>query len=448
MRTAGAALALLLLHLLLLAPPDAAVTASEADCEGKGFDRTQCTAVGCCEWEDGQCWSAGDSTCGGGASAKGAPSTAGIVLPTYAKGAFRPTWTDGAGNWQACHKTASGFGIIACVTKPAWDNTRAKLDHVVGVLAQLIDNDGDGVADDGDVVKAMVAGRYYLIVPANEDELESTAAGVTPPAGKGQMTGTFEAFPNSCDIPENRGASHTNRSTWAATVGNTPGTTGCDPRRDATSEEVLHLITEAAAAVFPDKWAATASSEAGAAVLAANGNCGWGYQSNYQNPGGASPACAGQYAYDDNTCDLSCVVVEGIYWASVSYVGGLMTDARAQSVMNEWLMTVPDASMASSVPANIANARTLEEASPELYRLVSDTTTAGHKWLPAVMPTGAYVVTSDAATASAGTLPNSNREGLGGDGKDGSSGQTLTSSSAVVVTAMLMATICTGPVRL
>jgi len=53
---------LLLGALLLLA---AVVSASEAACEGKGFDQTQCAAVGCCDWDEGQCWG-GDGDCDGG----------------------------------------------------------------------------------------------------------------------------------------------------------------------------------------------------------------------------------------------------------------------------------------------------------------------------------------------------------------------------------------------
>merc|ERR1712083_1107067 len=30
----------------------------EQACEGKGLSKTQCQAVGCCSWEDGQCFSA------------------------------------------------------------------------------------------------------------------------------------------------------------------------------------------------------------------------------------------------------------------------------------------------------------------------------------------------------------------------------------------------------
>jgi len=36
-------------------------------CEGHGFNPTQCQAVGCCHWDDGQCWSSvGHGPCGSG----------------------------------------------------------------------------------------------------------------------------------------------------------------------------------------------------------------------------------------------------------------------------------------------------------------------------------------------------------------------------------------------
>ena len=45
-------------------------------------------------------------------------------------------------------------------------------------------------------------------------------------------------------------------------------------------------------------------------------------------------------------------MVEGIYWASVSYMGGLYTRQRAASIQNEWLLATPDASMAVEPPGN------------------------------------------------------------------------------------------------
>ena len=205
------------------------------------------------------------------------------------------------------------------------------------------------------------------------------------------MTGLWEAVPNTCDAPGNRGASPTDRSTWSAAIGTT---SGCNTERDATTEEVLHLITEAAVLEYPSTWGKTFSSTAGAAIQAANGDCGWGYSSDFQDP--ASTACSGQYAYDDDTCDLGCIIVEGIYWASISYMGGLYTTGRADSIKHEWLMPTPDDSM-NLLPSGVANARTLQSGSPALYALVSDTTSTGHAWLPAIMPDGNYVGNASSA---------------------------------------------------
>jgi hypothetical protein len=97
-------------------------------------------------------------------------------------------------------------------------------------------------------------------------------------------------------------------------------------------------------------------------------------------------------------------------------------------------MTVPDTSMASSVPSGIANGKTLQQGSPALYALVSDTESAGHALLPAVMPTGSYTVISDAATASSGALPDSSGRTPGAVKRCTSAAQTVGAGSAVMVT--------------
>merc|ERR1712176_1306524 len=105
--------------------------------------------------------------------------------------------------------------------------------------------------------------------------------------------------------------------------------------------------------------------------------------------GGENPKCTGTYAYNDATCTEDCRVIEGIYWASVSWIGGLCTSAYASDSGNEWLMTVPDSSMAA-LPKKYKNAVTLEEGSPDLYKFISDTTSKKHLWLPRIMPNGVY----------------------------------------------------------
>ena len=75
----------------------------------------------------------------------------------------------------------------------------------------------------------------------------------------------------------------------------------------------------------------------------------------------------------------------------MTYIGGLFTDTRARGAESEWLMTVPDTSMASDVDTSRnANARTLQQGSAAMYALVSDTTSSGHAWLPSTMPDGNY----------------------------------------------------------
>ena len=102
------------------------------------------------------------------------------------------------------------------------------------------------------------------------------------------MTGLWEAHPNCCDTPSNRGASNTDRSSWAAAV-DTSGLS-CIADRDATTEEILHLITEAAAAVWPNKWGKDYSSSAGTAIQSTHGDCGNGVTGDFQDPSGGAHA--------------------------------------------------------------------------------------------------------------------------------------------------------------
>uniref|UniRef100_A0A7S0BZH6 Uncharacterized protein n=2 Tax=Proboscia inermis TaxID=420281 RepID=A0A7S0BZH6_9STRA len=84
------------------------------------------------------------------------------------------------------------------------------------------------------------------------------------------------------------------------------------------------------------------------------------------------------------------IVVEGIYWASLSYVGGLYTLDQAGSTKNKWLMVTPEEGM-MVLPESVDNAIFLKKGSPALYDLMSDTTSEVHAWLPAVMIDGTYM---------------------------------------------------------
>lgn len=302
---------------------------------------------------------------------------------------YTPEFADGTGWLSTCYKYTVVFGIPACFTKRAWETSAEKCAHVANVMAQLLDNDEDGAVDDRAVVDEMRKVGSVLWVPATDAESEEASFFSVPWTNRLQMTGLWEATINSCMVPSFRGASQTNRNTWAAVrqvgAGSMSGAS-CDPNRDATFEEMLHLITEAASTVYPEQWGQTSDSEAGAALFQANGNCGFGYSGDYQDPAGTE--CTGTYAYNDDTCDLKCVVVEGIYWAIASYTGALYTDNMASFAQNEWLMVTPDNGM-PLLPANVANAATLQSGSPGMYSLVSGS--ASHQaWVPTRVPDGNY----------------------------------------------------------
>ena len=392
-----------LILLLLIINPTTSETGEQA-CESQSFTKSQCEVVGCCEWDSNSCWSA----VGGGSCGSTSPTfpVDDVKIPTYPIGPYTPTWISGTGIWATCSHITQVFGVTVCLTNKAWNKGRDKVDHIAQVLAQLIDNDADGVADDPNVVKYMAASQMFMFTPYSESDADSASY---PSHQGGQMTGLFEAQLNCCDTPSNRGASDTDRATWIAAIDNTPGETSCNPNRDATVEEVHHLIGEAASRVYPSIWKTDSTSEAGKSILSLNGDCGWGHSNDWKNPGGANSQCTGTYAYDDPTCDEECIIMEGIYWSSISWIGGLYTTSRANMAANEWLMTVPDTGM-TPLPSNDKNSATLQEGAPALYQLISDTTSEGHKWLPSIMPNGAYTVTSDSAVASCGVYPGFSEE--------------------------------------
>eukprot|EP00554_Chaetoceros_debilis_P008905 CAMPEP_0194099254 /NCGR_PEP_ID=MMETSP0150-20130528/483_1 /TAXON_ID=122233 /ORGANISM="Chaetoceros debilis, Strain MM31A-1" /LENGTH=411 /DNA_ID=CAMNT_0038785437 /DNA_START=14 /DNA_END=1245 /DNA_ORIENTATION=+ len=381
--------------------PSAVLGQSGEDaCEDQKFNEEQCLAVGCCEWDDAMCWSAvGTKDCtDGGGGGGGGPLL--VDLEGWVDGKVK--WHTPPSGWGSCGAVTTVYGVAICVSKAAWkknETARTKATHIAQVFYQLIDNDADGVPDDPVHLKHMVDNGYLLWVPLTDKD--SKNSGNWPDeVGVDQMTGIFEAVPGTCDSPANRGADPKDRNTWAAVVENTQG---CDPKRDATTEEIHHLMATAAGELWPDLWEASFKSEAGKAIELTNGNCGWGFKNNWIDP--SSNKCQGQYAYNDKTCDEACIVVEGIYWASVSYIGGLYTKTGTDEAKKEWLMATPNDGM-TIYPKSVINAKTLETGSPALYKLVSTTETeSGHKWLPAIMPDGKYMGKQTAPVVAPVTAP-------------------------------------------
>jgi len=309
-------------------------------------------------------------------------------------GVWKPEWVLGENVLSACGRQVNVFGIAVCVSPKAWRMCQrdqvgqSKCDYVANVLAQFLDNDMDGFPDDSAVAARLHGYGSVMLVSLTEAFHDEFDIDFRKLVRFVQIISLRETIIGSCQVPSNRGATAGNRWDWSKY---TSVPDSCNPRRDAAVEEIFHLITEAASDEFPHLWGRTFASRAGAAVRAANGNCGWGFSKNWSNPGLSQPACRGYFAYKDASCGIDCLVIEGIYWASLSYVGGFYTMELADFAADEWLMTAPDGNM-TVLPPDSPNARTLQAGSPGLYELVKETTAHGHAWLPAVMPNGQYTV--------------------------------------------------------
>lgn len=222
--------------------------------------------------------------------------------PTPAAWGWRPFWTTPPASYQHCGRITDVFGVLLCVSEQAWvgceramlseedENPRypSKCDHVANVLAQLLDHDADGSPDDPFVVQAMIKAQSVLVFAVGESEMtEPNGEFKIPPTSRGQDLYYKEVFPNSCMVPSNRGAgSDLDRSTWEGLRHQDSYITeNCDNRRDATVEEVFHLITAAAAEVYPKTWGLSFESEVGRELKRLNGNCGWGFRGNWIYPG-------------------------------------------------------------------------------------------------------------------------------------------------------------------
>ncbi len=207
----------------------------------------------------------------------------------------------------------------------------AKLLHAANIMAQYLDNDEDGNVDDQAVVDKMVENKAFLVMWANESDLNSF------PSGRlGQDLGNAETNPNYVSS----------------------GLTG---RFDAALEEVLHIINNAGHSyAYPEAFGQNEESELANAMDIARGGKFLTIPSSY-------PADA-WYTYDDTTCDYaSCQTIEYMYWALTSILGAQASNDRLSEIQNEWklntkakveatdtaiysLLTNPDYKMPSVLP--------------------------------------------------------------------------------------------------
>ncbi|WP_299883533.1 hypothetical protein [uncultured Lacinutrix sp.] len=211
--------------------------------------------------------------------------------------------------------------------------TDTNLLHAANLLAQYLDNNEDGTIDNQAVIDAMLANKAYMVMWANESDLNNAFID-----GRiGQDLGNDETHPNF--------------------VAN--GRTG---EFDAALEEVWHIVTHAGhESAYPNVFGTQIGSAMSNAMDIARG----GQFTTIPNP---YPSNA-WYSYDDQTCDYECQAGEYIYWVMSSMLGA--QEFRLNEIDNEWTLNTP---------------ALIQSGDTAAYALLSD---PQYKF-PTVLPDGTY----------------------------------------------------------
>ena len=181
--------------------------------------------------------------------------------------------------------------------------------HVAAVVAELLDQDEDGLADHLPLQVALAAGEAVMPVLLRERSKGEKAL-MRGYAGEGIAAVLYadEVDPSA------------------------PGFWGSD----ATVEEVLHTIHSVGhVSLYPEALSlAPHSSRLTEALDVARGG-------HFLNVPRTHPEGA-WFHYDDRTCEYDCMAIEYLYWATVTHMGLLDDPWIAASIADEWTLTTPE----------------------------------------------------------------------------------------------------------
>jgi endonuclease/exonuclease/phosphatase family metal-dependent hydrolase len=226
-----------------------------------------------------------------------------------------------------------GVRVLAAAKVPT-----PKVLHAAHVLAQYIDNDEDGKADDPRVLETLRRRGAMLVMGPSERFFNRFDFEVMEEAGVelGQDLYGEETHPEGSSLSHGF---------------------------DATLEEIWHLVSHGWAETYPEAFAFERGSRLAQAMDLARG----GYHRRVPR---TYPREA-WYSYDDRTCDYSCQVAEYFYWGLTSHLGAQDYPGRAQEIGEEWRLPTPQA---------------LKTGDRAIWTLLTDSA-----WrLPTVLPDGSY----------------------------------------------------------
>lgn len=209
----------------------------------------------------------------------------------------------------------------------------AKLLHAANVMAQYLDNDEDGHADNQLVLDKMVENKAFVVMWKKESDLN-----IDPPSDRtGQDLGNDETVP-----------------------GFVSG--GKSGQFDAALEEIWHIVTHAGySQAYPDVFGEQAGTQLSDAMDIARGG-------NFTSIPSKYPENA-WYSYDDETCTYDCQAAEYFYWAMTSILGAQKN--RLNEIGHEWKLHTREL---------------VESTDNAVYSLLTD---ALYKF-PTVLPDGKY----------------------------------------------------------
>jgi len=206
----------------------------------------------------------------------------------------------GASTFDRC---VTAFGVP---TYAGPDVADEHLLHVAFVLAEYLDNDEDGVADDPAIVDSLLSVGAANVVTATQQGYERFAE-------SGGFADTIW---------------------WQPTAVEEMGTEA-EPWFDATLEEVLHLVNGAGhSLVYPDAFAERDSTLTDAMDIARGGH--------FEAVPPSYPA-GSWYHYDDTTCEYECMAIEYLYWALTTQLGAQSETRRCDWIGDEWELCTPEA---------------------------------------------------------------------------------------------------------
>lgn len=248
------------------------------------------------------------------------------------------TGTTPAGFSRVFSKQVEVFKVPVFATSNTPDD---KLLHAASVLAQYLDNDADGMADNQLVLRSLQERRGAMIMFSSEREAMRV------------------------DIHRHITERVWDRMILVALFAEETRPNGSNKGLfDATYEEVLHLITSAGYAyAYPQVFGERSGTQIANAMDQARGG-------HFPKVPRAYPATA-WYTYYDRTCDYRCQITEYIYWGITSLLGAQQFPGRYQQISNEWRLNT---------------AAKLKQGDSALYALLSDPKYA----FPTTLPDGNY----------------------------------------------------------